>query len=202
MLKRNGLYMFLIEDKLRGKLFILNGGIRKTLKVTDLNYYYDNMVKYSEFAKKAFFKYNEALQKISKIVKQFGGDGNIHGSIVDIDDYNHIYLSPEDGRVMPYYSEQKGERQNYETVESLLKEHNRLLYENYTKLFCPQGSVKVVDSNDKSESSIKDDPLIYKYSYIVKKYQYLFNYGIIRVWDDNLLKNDLLDSTDIKLLLD
>lgn len=202
MLKRNGLYMFLIEDKLSGKLFILNGGIRKTLKETDLNYYYDNMVKYSEFAKKVFFKYNEALQKISKIVKQFGGDGNIHGSIVDINFYNHIYLSPEDGRVMPYYSEQKGERQNYETVESLLKEHNRLLYENYTKLFCPQGPVKVVDSNDKSVSSIKDDPSIYKYSYIVKKYQYLFNYGIIRVWDDNLLKNDLLDSTDIKLLLD
>ena len=36
--------------------------------------------------------YMDKLLNISKVIKSIGGDGSIHGCIVDIDYYNHIYI--------------------------------------------------------------------------------------------------------------
>ena len=46
--------------------------------------------------------YMDKLLNISKVIKSIGGDGSIHGCIVDIDYYNHIYINPVDGKITEY----------------------------------------------------------------------------------------------------
>ena len=48
--------------------------------------------------------YMDKLLNISKVIKSIGGDGSIHGCIVDIDYYNHIYINPVDGKITPYFA--------------------------------------------------------------------------------------------------
>ena len=49
--------------------------------------------------KAAFTPYRNALKTISKEIRAFGGNGNIHGCIIDIDFFNHIYVNPFDGKI-------------------------------------------------------------------------------------------------------
>lgn len=69
----------------------------------------------------AFKPYRDALKRISDEVKRFGGDGNIHGSIVDIDFFNHIYLSPYNGNILPYFAYDVTCPVDYKSVQELLK---------------------------------------------------------------------------------
>lgn len=70
MLKRQGIYMFLLENREEQTLTLLNGGLTNKLKIFDVNYYYKNMVKYSEYVKTGMKEYNEVLKWISNAVKK------------------------------------------------------------------------------------------------------------------------------------
>ena len=93
MLKRNGYYLFLVQSSDKLRLYLLNGGVLNKLKNTDIKYYFDNMTKYGEAIKLNIKSYNTALKIISEKVKLLGGDGTVHGCIVDIDFFNHIFES-------------------------------------------------------------------------------------------------------------
>lgn len=98
-LKQKGIYMFMLQYGLG--LYLLRGG-QKLNVFHGLEYYAANLEKYVEKIQMAFRPYRNALDKIAAEVKRFGGSGYVHGSIVDIDFYNHINLDPFNGIIMPY----------------------------------------------------------------------------------------------------
>ena len=203
MLKRQGVYLFLLEDKENNKLFLLNGGVTNRLKVTDLSYYYDNMLKYSDYIKLGMRKYNEALKSISEVIKKVGGEGTIHGCIVDIDFYNHIYLNPQDGSISAYYSPWFGDRYEYPTVEQLLDRQLPQLYDNYKKLIGTSTGLVVLSNIDISSNEATHilDTTQYKPSRLIKRLQYITESNVIRIWSDDFVLNHEQHISENKKLL-
>lgn len=115
-LKRGDTYMFVHRGEEGGNLHLLAGGRITNLSQADIGYYYRNLQEYSERVERLFAPYYSALTAISEEVKGIGGYGFIHGSIVDIDFFNHIYLDPLDGSLTPYYAESTEERPS--TIQS------------------------------------------------------------------------------------
>ena len=203
MLKREGVYMFMVKDVKKNRLLLLNGTRTKIQKINDINYYYDNMIKFSNYIRGGVRKYNEALKKISKMVKRIGGDGTIHGLIVDIDFFNHIYLDPYEGTITAYNSPWMGKRTEYPTVEKLLEKEIPRLYIGYKRLF--SGDMMPVlssfDGDINSESATLFDTSWYKPSNLLKSLQYITEKNIIRIWDDNFISNYELEEENKMSLL-
>ncbi|PGA45610.1 hypothetical protein, partial [Bacillus pseudomycoides] len=120
MLKNNNVYCFIFENQKTGKIYLLNGGTINNLEHNDINYYFERMPYYSDAIRESFSNYNQALKSISDSIKKFGGNGTIHGCIVDIDFFNHIYVNPEDGTVTPYFASSIVDKYIYPNVKALL----------------------------------------------------------------------------------
>lgn len=101
MLKTENYYCF-IHENASGGLTILNGGSLSSLKFKDIEYYYDNIDIQIAHIKNSLDKFYQIQLQVSKAIKEMGGDGNIHGAIVDIDYFNHIYINPNDLTMTPY----------------------------------------------------------------------------------------------------
>ncbi len=194
MLKHEKLYMFILQSK--SGLCLLVGGQRKRLERKDIQYYFDHMVVFAKKIMEATQSYQNALKEISKKVQKFGGLGTIHGCIVDIDWFNHIYLNPHDGKITPYYSARFGEQKPYNDLLLLLKEHSPNLCAKYMETY---GDSSLLGGNieNKSktgmlttDSNIIRGTEIYKPSRIIRSIQYLFEKNVIRIWDDKILSLD------------
>ena len=192
MLKNSGIYMFLLKSS-NGGYNILDGGSFKRLPVDDINYYFNNMAKFSETISRAFDKYFKSLHEISDEIRSFGGSGRIHGCIVDIDFLNHIFLNPCDGSIVPYHATSIVDKRVYRSIHSLLSNH------------CPDllPSLESATKNTDSPQSIlfpipSDDgkPIryygtdIYRYSKVMRGFQYITDYRIIRRWDKSLINDE------------
>ena len=188
MLKHSGIYCFFLENEQRNKYYLLNGGRINNIKYQDLNYYYDNMVIYSDLLKQSTKLTQEKLIKISKAIKQIGGSGRIHGSIVDIDFFNHIYLNIFDGSITPYFASSLTNKYCFESVPHLLKETTPKLYKNYIKLLETNTEYALSLKQTEKKSSITEylSTDIYKPSRLMLKIQALLNKNVIRVWDEEL----------------
>lgn len=101
MIKKHGYYCFIHKSK-RGKLSMLNGGNLKGLKHKDLEYYFNNMDKVIDLISKPMKAYTAAQKSIAKEIRKLGGLGYIHGCIIDIDFWNHVYVNPLDGTITGY----------------------------------------------------------------------------------------------------
>lgn len=187
MLKKDGFYMFL--NKGHKTLSLLDGGLLLGLNHKDIDYYYQHMTEYATKIICGFSKIQETLEQISKAVKSFGGDGTIHGCIVDIDYYNHLYYNIFDGSVIPYYATDIVNKIVYSDLPSLLYSRSPVLYSKMNKL---------QSSDDKSLMQFKPGSLIdpgteyrgtdiYRVSKRAKSHQYLLEDRIIRSWDDKLI---------------
>lgn len=121
MLKRNGIYMFFLDGR---KLYILNGGKIKVAQ-HPIEYYYERLDKYAARAETVFAPYLAALNQISSEVESFGGWGNIHGSIIDIDYYGHIFLDPFTGMATPYFAIDKGKSWACSSILELFDNYER-----------------------------------------------------------------------------
>lgn len=129
LLKRSGFYMFVYYNA-NNKLVLLNGGSPKHLN-HNVNYYYDKLATYGLLLNNVMKNYTAALYSVSYSVKRIGGNGTIHGCIVDIDDYNHIYINPLDGSVVPYYAIDMEQKYVYKDLETLLGEKRPSLLPNF-----------------------------------------------------------------------
>lgn len=129
MLKKNGYYCFIHESK-GGSLTILNGGSRKKLDIDDINYYYENMDSVVAFIKKPLDTYTSVQEKIASEIKKIGGSGYIHGNIIDIDYYNHVYVNPLDMKITGYWALDMNYRYVYSCVPALLKQECPNLFNN------------------------------------------------------------------------
>ena len=190
LLKREGMYMFLAESD-SGNYSILAGGHRQLTK-HDPEYFYKNMKAYSD-AIKGFLKGYEDLQdRVSAEVKRIGGEGRIHGCIVDINYYNHIYVNPLDGSLTPYYATSMTDKDVYENVPSLLHERCPQLYEKMIGMTGPEekaGSLILLNGNQVVSTNTTKvyNTNMYRFSRLMKNLQFVTRSNIIRNWNDDII---------------
>ena len=196
-LKQKGIYMFMLQHGIG--LYLLRGGQKLNL-FHGLEYYAANLEKYVEKIQAAFRPYRNALDKIAAEVKRFGGSGYVHGSIVDIDYYNHIYLDPFDGYLMPFFALDVTDRREFRSVRELLESSpfpalgsdGTPMLSAYTKLL-DAGGVSILAPTVKEAAlavvpmEILDERNIYAPSRVMKSIQYLLDKGVVRVWNDAVL---------------
>lgn len=196
-LKQKGIYMFMLQYGLG--LYLLRGG-QKLNVFHGLEYYAANLEKYAEKIQMAFKPYRNALDKIAAEVKRFGGSGYVHGSIVDIDFYNHINLDPFNGIIMPYFALYTTGRIGFCSIRELLESSpipargsdGKPLLSAYTKLL-DAGGVSILAPTVKEDAlavvptEVLDEKDIYSPSRVMKSIQYLLDKGVVRVWNDAVL---------------
>ena len=194
MLKNSGTYCFLLRNHKNGNLFFLNGGQIKSIEKQDLHYYYDNLKLYSDAVNDFMQNYNKSLEELSKAVKAIGGSGNIHGCIVDIDFFNHLYLNPLDGKITPYYATDITYKIVYKNLLSLLYAEKKDIYDNYMRQIEQGKKISNLISLDGDEKKIIEktevvcDTDIYRISRIFRGLQYTTNNNVVRIWNDKLIE--------------
>lgn len=189
MLKKNGYYCFILKNAL-GNLFILNGGAIKSLTRSNLNYYYTNMDAQIAYIKTPLDKFWAIQKSISNDIKKIGGSGYIHGTIVDIDYYNHIYINPIDLKMTPYYALDMIRKYAYPNIPALLSQECPELYVNYKKLLEAENRNEIAIKSDFDETQ-KIKPILYENTDIyqasreIRKMQKLRS-QILTTWYDNV----------------
>ena len=196
-LKHAGVYMFVLESA--SGLCLLEGGRRHKLDY-GIDYYFDNLPEYVRKVRCAFAPYRKALSMISDEVSAIGGTGTVHGCIVDIDWFNHVYLNPFDGKVTPYFAMDMTGKLVFDNMESLLE----------TSPFPPQltGGVSMLtrySSLTKEERlpilsrnvnkkwdlamvpQVVLDRSMYEPSRVMRSIRYIFDQNVLRVWNDAVL---------------
>ncbi|WP_322290559.1 metallophosphoesterase [Paratractidigestivibacter sp.] len=199
--KRGDAYMFLLVNK--SKTYLLEGGRIHRLD-HDVNWYFEHMGEYVSRVRKAFAPYQECLKRISNEIRSFGGTGKIHGCIVDIDFWTHIYLDPYTGKATPYFAESTSSRSEFSSVKALLSqaaqewecfeplsERHKQLLARYSELEAA-GKMNLLGLNKANELVIVDgdvlDRSMYEPSRIMRSIQYVFDDGVIRIWRDQVLR--------------
>ena len=188
MLKKNGYYCFIHKSR-RGSLSILNGGDMKKLENQDVQYYYDNMDIMISTIKKPLDKFTFFQKQIADMVKQIGGMGTVHGSIIDIDFYNHIYVNPFDLSITGYWASDIINKIVYPSIPALLEKNCPVIFGEYVKLLkgdCENPLALKQETNITILPQTYLDTDIYKASREIKKMQKL-NSNILTFWYEDTL---------------
>ena len=197
-IKRNGIYMFVYENR---KTSILAGGGLRTGH-HDKQYYYDYMPLYVAQIKKLFTPYYNALSQISEGIKKIGGTGRIHGNIVDIDFYNHIYLDPYDGKIKPYFAYDMDYKAFFSDIHQLIENspcidekelYLQKLKEHHEEL------KKLLPVDNKPLAKVPEivfdlDRDMYEPSRQMRAVQYVLEQNVIRFWRDKILTYSIPDN--------
>ena len=197
MLKRAGYYCFIHKSR-SGSLTILNGGAMKKLENQNVQYYYDNMDAMISTIKTPLDKFTSLQKYVADIIKRIGGIGTIHGSIIDIDFYNHIYVNPVDLSMTGYWASDMINKIVYSSIPVLLEENCPAIYGEY---------VKLLKGNDENLLALKQqtniamlpqiylDTDIYKASREIKKMQKLSSNILSSWYEDTLHKKTQIELT-------
>lgn len=194
MLKKSGYYLFLLEQN--KSLYILNGGQIKKVDYDDINYYYDNMEAQIARIKGPLDEYTEYQKKIAAEIRKIGGTGKIHGCIIDINFYNHVYVHPTTGSIVGYFAFDIIDKFVYPSVEALLEDQTPWLYGNYKKLLEEQKSNLPILSRNNTATVAPREYLetdIYRVSREIKKMQRLES-NILAAWYEERESKREIDS--------
>ncbi len=200
MLKRGKSYMFLLQTT--QSLCILIGGQRKKLNRKNVAYYFANMAQYVEKVRELIKPYQMVMQRLSEEVKRIGGTGRIHGCIVDIGFFTHIYVNPYDGRMTPYFAWDITARKPFASVEKLLeKEEPQLLSSFHAQM--QKHAIPLIGSKTDSDAMKIEEAVLPKWIYgtamyepsrIMKSIQYVWEQNVIRIWNDDVLYETSLNA--------
>ena len=190
MLKKNGYCCFIHKSK-QGLLAILHGGTLKRLEYKDIRYYYDHMDQMIATIKNPLDKYTAFQKKIAGTIQKIGGDGRIHGCIIDINYFNHVYVNPIDLTVTVYWASDVVQKVVYPNIPSLLKGQCPQLYANYQKLIEGKKTNPLMPKQKETELALLPqiylDTDIYKASREISKMQRLGS-KILTTWNEALLQ--------------
>ncbi len=187
VLKQDGYVGFFLTSP-RG-VYICNGGqIRRIGPNEPLDRYMANFMNMIKQYLAVLSPLRRFQEKLSSYVKSFGGDGIIHGTIVDIDFFNHIMVNTSDGTLTYYYSPMFGVVETYPDIGALLHARCPQLETAYQKA----GTTKLIPVSkklSKKSSSleyvdIKNSP--YAISRRINALQRLFDKHILRDWNPDL----------------
>lgn len=190
MLKKNGYYCFIHKSK-QGLLSILHGRILKRLEHKDIQYYYDHMDQMIATIKPPMDKYTAFQEKVAGTIQKIGGYGRIHGCIIDINFFNHVYVNPIDLTVTGYWASDVVQKVVYPNIPSLLKEQCPQLYTNYQKLIEGKRTDPLMAKQKETQLAMVPqlylDTDIYKASREISKMQRL-GCRILTIWNETALK--------------
>lgn len=190
MLKKNGYYCFIHKSK-QGLLSILHGGILKRLEHKDIQYYYDHMDQMIATIKTPMDKYTAFQEKVAGTIQKIGGYGRIHGCIIDINFFNHVYVNPIDLTITGYWASGIIQKVVYPNIPSLLKEQCPQLYTNYQKLIEGKRTDPLMAKQKETQLAMMPqlclDTDIYKASREISKMQRLGS-RILTIWNETSLK--------------
>ena len=197
MLKKNGYYCFIHKSR-SGSLTILNGGAMKKLEIQDIQYYYDNMDSMISTIKTPLDEFTSFQKRIAGIVKRIGGAGTIHGSIIDIDFYNHIYVNPLDLSITGYWASDIINKIVYPSIPALLEKNCPAIFGEYVKLLKDNRENPLASKQQTNVAILPQtylDTDIYKASREIKKMQKL-HLNILSSWyEDTLHKRPQIELT-------
>lgn len=153
---------------------------------------------------KTFEEWYESTGKYTRL------DGKIHGCIVDIDYYNHIYVNPFDGTIVPYSAISMYNKNVYKNVKSLMAKQRPEMLESLEHLALkePNSLISLDSKKPKMEIVSKGDEIddrfvkvyshdMYEVSNRLKPLQKIYDYKLVQVWYDEIL-NDNVKLLDIK----
>lgn len=204
VLKRYNMYMFLLESAT--SLCLMVGGRRKRLEKSDIQYYYDNMLTYTQTVLNAIKPYKTVMKQLSNEVKKIGGTGTVHGCIVDISWFSHIYVNPFDGKVTPYWALNTFSRFVYNDIKELI-ETEELDLVNQLETEINRHALPLIENHLMTKGSSPNFALvpkwvlgaeIYEPSRIMKAIQYIWEQNVIRIWDENILHKKDIDTKSIE----
>lgn len=197
MLKKNGYYCFIHKSR-SGSFTILNGGAMKKLKVEDVQYYYDNMDTMISTIKTPLDKFTSFQKQIADTIKQIGGSGIIHGSIIDIDFENHIFVNPFDLSIIGYWASDIINKIVYPSISTLLESNCPVIFSEYVKLFKHNSENPLAlkqQTNITALPQIYLETNIYRASREIKKMQKI-NSNILTSWyEDTLHEKNKIELT-------
>lgn len=189
-LKRSGVYCFVSERK--GRLRLMDGGSPISTDLS-IGYIYANLGQYFQMMIDGYKPFRDRLELISEFVRSFGGTGFVHGCIVDIDFYNHIFLDPFDGRITPYYATDKCNKYVFKTIGGLIKNEVPYLYPKYLEISATGKNLPAVVQDSDVTPEI-DVPVlvggtsVYRLSKTVRGFQYMSDMKIVRQWNDSIYR--------------
>lgn len=190
MLKKKGYYCFIAELKKWGSLCILNGGVTYKLRVQDIHYYYDHMEEEIALLESPITRFYNIQKKISDLIKSIDGSGTIHGCIIDIDFYNHIYFNPYDLSLHCYFAYDMVEKYVYKNLSSLLKANCPQMFERYKELTDKSENYSTAIELYGDNLQISSDTTYYPWTDIydasrkIRSLQYLVESKVLRSWYD------------------
>lgn len=197
MLKKNGYYCFIHKSR-SGILTILNGGARKKLKIRDIEYYYNNVDTMISTIKTPLDKFTSFQKRIADMVKRIGGMGTIHGSIIDIDFYNHIYVNPFDLSITGYWASDIINKIVYPSIPALLENNCPAIFGEYVKLLKGSSENPLALKQQTNIAVLPQtylDTDIYKVSREIKKMQRLRKNILTSWYEDTLHKRTKIELT-------
>lgn len=180
-------------------LSILNGGVFRRLENLDINYYYNNMDKVIALINGPLATYTKVQKQIAGVIKKIGGSGYIHGCIIDIDYWNHIYVNPYDSKLTGYWAHDVVNKIVYADIPSLLEDKCPWIYSKYVeqiddnirKLLIPRNTKL---SKLKAEYNGTD---IYVASREIKKLQKIKS-NILTTWSGIIDNNTALPNVQMR----
>lgn len=197
MLKKNGYYCFIHKSR-SGSLTILNGGAMKKLEIQDVQYYYDNMDAMISTIKTPLDKFTSFQKRVADMVKRIGGVGTIHGSIIDIDFYNHIYVNPLDLSITGYWASDIINKVVYPSIPALLEKNCPVIFDEYVKLLKGNSENPLALKQQTNIAVLPQtylDTDIYKASREIKKMQKLSSNILTSWYEDTLHKRIKIELT-------
>ena len=197
MLKRNGYYCFIHKSR-SGSLTILNGGAMKKLEFQDIQYYYDNMDAMISTINTPIDKFTSFQKHIADMVKRIGGVGRIHGSIIDIDFYNHIYVNPGDLSMTGYWASDIINKIVYPSIPALLEKNCPAIFGEYVKLLKGNSENPLALKQQTNVAILPQmylDTDIYKASREIKKMQKLSSNTLSSWYEEPLNKRLQIELT-------
>lgn len=190
-LKHDGFVMF-ISVSPSGSNCVLHGGFLRRLD-KPISYYYDNLPAYGRAVLQAFSQYWDAIYSISDYIKELNGEGRVHGCIVDIDYFNHLFLRP-DGLIIPYFATTMYAWHKYKSLPALLSDrlpHMLPRMESITPPFLLDDSRFPKQLTSVSDLSLQQELVYgtedYVFSNWLKIHQLVFDYHLVAVWDNRFL---------------
>ena len=200
MLKKHGYYLFLHQSPKHFTYVLDKGNQRRYYSENKpVEFYYDNMDKVINRFTNPLTTYSIFQKNVSDFIRSFGGSGFIHGAIVDIDYFTHVYVNPYDGKITGYYASDIVNKIVYPNIPSLLKSKCPSLYRRYLKLI--DSSTKQylpanVSDYKKGVKYLSTD--IYKASLFLKRLQSL-HFHVLRAWipEIDLPQKSIENSEDI-----
>lgn len=196
MLKRDRYYMFISKSKC-GNLTILNGGARKRLPKQPVEYFYNNMQIMIDNVLDPYSKFRKLVGQVAAFIRDVGGYGRVHGSIVDIDYFTHIYIDSSTLYMYFYYAIDMVEKYFYPSLEELLSRRVPRLLENYCNNTFTLKNVLI--SNDVCRVVLCEDTGMYRHSREIYKMQKLDS-KLLTVWYEHLLaidKDKFIDTEEV-----